>query len=137
MKRKIRATKRCRWRRSGVTTTVKRWQTNAALDLGQSFFFVSLFFRSRAWEESPGSRNTGLDANPAIASGWNLEGTYCVLGRFPVGTRVGTGISFLNSGSLKITSKSLKNRRFYLNNRIYSMSLRVETDTSDVAGILF
>ncbi len=60
-----------------------------------------------------------------------------MLGRFPVGTRVGTGISFLNSGSLKITSKSLKNRRFYLNNRIYSMSLRVETDTSDVAGILF
>jgi hypothetical protein len=95
MKRKIRATKRCRWWRSGVTTPVKRWQTNAALDLEQSLFFVSLFFRSRAWEESPGSRNPGLDANPEIASGWNLEGTYCVLGRFPVGTSDGTGISFL------------------------------------------
>jgi hypothetical protein len=46
-------------------------------------------------EESPGSRNPGLDVNPAIASGWNLEGTYCVLGRFRVGIRKGTGISFL------------------------------------------
>jgi hypothetical protein len=98
MKRKIRATIRCRWWRSGVTTTVKRQQTNAALDLGQSFFFVffvSLFFRSRAWEESLGSWNPGLDVNPAIASGRNWEGTFRVLDRFPVGTSDGTGISFL------------------------------------------
>jgi hypothetical protein len=102
MKRKIRATIRCRWWRSGVTTTVKRWQTNAALDLGQSFFFVSLFFRTRAWEESLGSSNPELDMNRAIAPGWNLEGTYRALGGFPVGYQRWDGYFIFNSGSLRL-----------------------------------
>jgi hypothetical protein len=59
---------------------------NTALDFGQSFFFVFLFFCTRAWEESLGSSNLGLDVNRAIVSGWNLEGTYCAFGRFPIGT---------------------------------------------------
>jgi hypothetical protein len=55
------------------------WQTNVKkicwLNCEAGGGICSLFFRTRAWEESLELPNPGLDVNWVIASSWNLEGT--------------------------------------------------------------